>query len=225
MAGCAVSASERATAGQDSTFIDLHADGYVALTDFGHGRHRLSVMLTARPISGESPWWVREPSFSIALSGGPRMVAVQSKADNGQPLPNREYGLSERLAALGIPPQTHAEVTVGPLAPEAMAYVEFDFLLSAEGAAVSPVARLRMTQDFGIRRLRGAAWLEAGVRLGYRSGDSRLVMTEPEYLVNCDDAEDGDPANENYAAGEYAGYRVGLVPGARGQCGHDWCAG
>jgi hypothetical protein len=33
-------------------------------------------MITARPISGDSPWWVREPTISISLDGGPSMVAA-----------------------------------------------------------------------------------------------------------------------------------------------------
>jgi hypothetical protein len=105
-----------------------------------------------------------------------------------------------------------------------MAYVEFDFVLPTDGATNGPDAWLQMTQDFGIRRLHGAGWPKVGVLPDYRSAASGLATAEPEHLANCGDAKDGDPAIASYAADEHEGYRVCLVPGARGQRAHDWCS-
>ncbi len=209
---------------QTTTCLDIHADAYVTFRRIAGQRYRLSVMLHARQTADNDHWRLRSPAFEVALECTQAVVAVAAKADNGHPQPSRGVQCAAEFADTGLVPHTYAGVMLDPLPSGGFAYAEFDLELGGTELAGRSLAGLRISQDFGIHRLHGAAAMMVGLPLMLDSGKA-TNFGAPCFSVLCDDAEDGDPDNEGYAADELHDFTVYPVLDAEGSCSHDWCLG
>lgn len=190
--------------------LELHAGVYVAVTRVGPKQYRVSTTVMAAHHPPRAHWQFTQPRFNISLSSMGRVVHRGVDCVNGQ-VANNACGEQETDSA-----------HVGPLAPGEMALVEFLIEVDESPGDITPPPELHVVQDFHDRRLSGAALMGAQTPIAAPDPSSGF---SPQYWVLCDDAPDDDPETEFFVADVLEEYPVGILPGSREPCAHDWCLG